>query len=1182
MTVINLADFGFKSLETTGSIDAGSNRLHVESSAGFKVGDPIIIAVGGEAGEGLRGTQGVGGVWDTSKAPWAGPDSYYWGADAPKALTARVVAIDPDGTSLILDRSAANSSAGASVYFDNKPSWDAAMKSSSASGVTVEIPPGDFAASGTLLIQGKTGWTIEGAGKDATRIFAAPGANANTIYVSQSESVALRNFELDGNVRMNGYGFDEKSWAPGGILFTLSNNGLVEDVTVRDVFSNAVQSQYSSNVWAVRVDAHSTEGHAQYTQWQFQWDNSTGGGTIDCSVESPILIEGFNSFGSTGTSHIRPLMINATMAANSSGNFQYIDPTIIIRANSWVDDRSFHHNKPLIDINGNLSSSSSLTQSGGLIKNPTLIQEGYINSNNDILKGITISQYNHGVVVEGGQYIAPDYVAGNKTSLGPVGLWSDGINTKVDGFGVIGKGVMGNIVVMNGTVENSFANAIIVKSGQALGNGIPQALTVTLSSTGRSSDGGGAYTFQIKRSGETTHALDVNYEVSGSGINPAGPSMFLGGSIPSGTVHFTAGETSKTIIVLTDGPAVRGAEQQFTLSLATATPGAYVLNDGVDAWIPGDAAPSGNAVVVGAAVVGQQLTLDTSHLSDSDGLGAFHIQWQSSADGHVWWNTASSSTAHQLTAADQGHMLRAVVTYVDGKGLTESVTTASTGVITPPTLPDTVTGSALAWISNGGASSANLSRGENSTAVATALATDPDGGTLTYSIAGGADATKFTIDPVTGTVSFVSAPDFEAPSDAGHNNVYDVIVRATDGVRYVDQALAVSISNSNDSAPVMVSFGGVANASMAIAENTKAVTTLHAVDADGTTPTYAITGGTDAAKFIINASTGALSFVTAPDFEAPKDANHDNIYNVVVRATDGLHFSDQALAVAVVNVNDTTVVEPSKGGGIGDLLWRSSDGHLKGLTGRDYGGVGNDWKVQQTADFGGDGRADILWRNDNGAVNIWTSNGSDFKGREYGVIGNEWEIQKTADFDGDGRADILWRHDNGAVNVWTSTGSNFSGHDYAVIGGDWKVQEAADFNGDGRADILWRNDNGAVNIWTSTGSGFSGQDYGGIGNDWKVQKAADFDGDGRADILWRNDNGAVNIWTSTGSSFAGRDHAGVGTEWNVQGATDTTGDGRADIIWRQDGGALNVWESTGSSFSGHDYGVVDPSWHLVG
>ncbi|MBP8979530.1 DUF5011 domain-containing protein [Candidatus Dojkabacteria bacterium] len=57
--------------------------------------------------------------------------------------------------------------------------------------------------------------------------------------------------------------------------------------------------------------------------------------------------------------------------------------------------------------------------------------------------------------------------------------------------------------------------------------------------------------------------------------------------------------------------------------------------------------------------------------------------------------------------------------------------------------------------------------------------------THTYSITGGADASKFTIEPATGKLYFVSAPDYENPTQAGDvPNKYVVEVTATDNPRF--------------------------------------------------------------------------------------------------------------------------------------------------------------------------------------------------------------------------------------------------------------------------------------------------------------------------------------------------------------------------------------------------------------
>ena len=91
---------------------------------------------------------------------------------------------------------------------------------------------------------------------------------------------------------------------------------------------------------------------------------------------------------------------------------------------------------------------------------------------------------------------------------------------------------------------------------------------------------------------------------------------------------------------------------------------------------------------------------------------------------------------------------------------------------------------------------AALSVNENKTAVTTIAATDPDGDTLAYAISGGADAARFKIDAKTGALAFVTAPNYEAPADAGANNVYNVTVTATDAVNAaVSKALAITVKD---------------------------------------------------------------------------------------------------------------------------------------------------------------------------------------------------------------------------------------------------------------------------------------------------------------------------------------------------------------------------------------------------
>ena len=81
--------------------------------------------------------------------------------------------------------------------------------------------------------------------------------------------------------------------------------------------------------------------------------------------------------------------------------------------------------------------------------------------------------------------------------------------------------------------------------------------------------------------------------------------------------------------------------------------------------------------------------------------------------------------------------------------------------------------------------------------------------------------------------------------------------------------------------------------------------------------TYSIDGGADAAKFNINSTSGALTFKTAPDFEAPGDANQDNVYEVSVKATDaGGAASSKLVKVTVTDVSENAPPQITSSGAV--------------------------------------------------------------------------------------------------------------------------------------------------------------------------------------------------------------------------------------------------------------------------
>jgi hypothetical protein len=190
-----------------------------------------------------------------------------------------------------------------------------------------------------------------------------------------------------------------------------------------------------------------------------------------------------------------------------------------------------------------------------------------------------------------------------------------------------------------------------------------------------------------------------------------------------------------------------------------------------------------------------------------------------------------------------------------------------------------------------------------------ALASDGDAtqSTITYSLdddAGG----RFAIHATTGVLTVNGALDHEAATS------HSVTIRATssDGSSST-RTFTLNVNPLNDNNPVITTNGGGDTAAVVVAENCTAVTTVTATDADlpGQSLSYAIAGGADAARFVIDSVTGVVSFLPAPDYEAPADVGADNVYEVTVQVSDGTRTDTQAIAVTVTPVNEAPVLDNS-------------------------------------------------------------------------------------------------------------------------------------------------------------------------------------------------------------------------------------------------------------------------------
>ena len=182
----------------------------------------------------------------------------------------------------------------------------------------------------------------------------------------------------------------------------------------------------------------------------------------------------------------------------------------------------------------------------------------------------------------------------------------------------------------------------------------------------------------------------------------------------------------------------------------------------------------------------------------------------------------------------------------------------------------------------------------------TPLATDPEGDTLTYSLAG-EDADLFTIGTSDGIVKFQAAPDYDAPTDADKNNEYKISIQVSDSIHTAEHAMDINLTGV-DEPPVINNTNTTVN----VAENIGTVLIeydINATDPEGVSLTYALSG-VDASDFNIS-SDGYISFKTSPNYEAPHDNNAGNDYQVTFQVSDGTTATaTQAVTIKVNNVNE--------------------------------------------------------------------------------------------------------------------------------------------------------------------------------------------------------------------------------------------------------------------------------------
>jgi hypothetical protein len=309
--------------------------------------------------------------------------------------------------------------------------------------------------------------------------------------------------------------------------------------------------------------------------------------------------------------------------------------------------------------------------------------------------------------------------------------------------------------------------------------------------------------------------------------------------------------------------------------------------------------PSGLPVVTGTATEDQTLGVDTSGITDADGLGAFSYQWNRDSVPVV----GQTSSTYLLGDADVGGLMSVTVSYTDGHGTIETLTSAQTAAVanvndTPVANNDSVS------LSEGGVA-AILVGGATSVI---ANDTDVDGDTLTVTLVLGptyAAAAGFTLN-TDGTFSY----QHDGSENASDSFTYQV----DDGNGGVTQAtVAISITPQND-APVAVDDGS-GDLAYTIDEDTSLSIAAPGVlandtDADGNPLTAGLVSqGTIGVVTIFNAN-GAFTYAPV--------ANAFGTDTFTYAANDGVLDSTAPATVTItINpVNDAPVLLANLGTGV--------------------------------------------------------------------------------------------------------------------------------------------------------------------------------------------------------------------------------------------------------------------------
>jgi len=184
----------------------------------------------------------------------------------------------------------------------------------------------------------------------------------------------------------------------------------------------------------------------------------------------------------------------------------------------------------------------------------------------------------------------------------------------------------------------------------------------------------------------------------------------------------------------------------------------------------------------------------------------------------------------------------------------------------------------------------NISVMENQTSAFQIEASDADGDTITYSV-GGEDQEFFNVS-TSGIVTFKVAPDFESPSDANADNVYDISGIASDSGSMASKDFTVTVTNdpsddvtTADYDGIYIGTGPIQGATVCIEVTPDTCTGAQYTTTTAQDGTFSLTSDSDATDIVIRGEGG---------FDPVTNLQFDDVYTFAL----GQPVTDQNFVVS--------------------------------------------------------------------------------------------------------------------------------------------------------------------------------------------------------------------------------------------------------------------------------------------